>query len=303
MGKISALVLALVTGVASAAFAGRTQINEDSYKAAGRTGHVYGRSDGVFQENITHAPYIIENGQPGQPLGVGYRETFAYGDDDGISQLDQSALLTCVGNTTTVPCLATFGSGVKLMWAPVVTATLLLDMDAASLDIAGDQTDDDGTEIFGGVGGASGRPFVIGEDPAFYFCATVDVEDVSGTDEFRIGFRKVEAMNATFGSYGEYATIGPNSGNITITTELAGGGEADVDTTNDAGDSDAGKKYCTYVSGTGVTTWTIDGAAPTTTASFTFTDGVSVIPIIHFLHASDLAGEIDVTLWEVGFSE
>jgi hypothetical protein len=299
--RVSAALVILLT--ATSAMAGNTQVSPSEFKAAGKSGHVYGRSDGVFQEATSKSPYAIENGQPGQPLAVGYRETFAYGDDDGVSQLDQTNLGSCAGNTTTVPCLATFGSGVKLMWAPVVTATALLDMDATSLDIAGDQTDNDGTEIFGGVGGASGRPFIIGEDPAFYFCATVAIEDVSGTDEFRIGFREVEAMNATFGSYDEYATIGPNSGNITITTELAGAGETDTDTTNDYTDAAAGVKYCVNVSGAGVTTYTINGAAPTTTAAFTFTDGIAVIPIIHFLHATDLAGEIDLTLWEVGYSE
>lgn len=296
-------VIAMVVGVllaSAVAIAGNTQVGA-TLKASGPTGHISGRSDGMFQDAYTGSPVIVENGQRADVAGVGYRETFAYGDGKGISQLDQANGLTCAGNTTTVPCMATFGSGVKLAWAPVVTATLPLDMDATSLDIAGDQVDNDGTEIFGGILGASGRPFIVGDDPAFYFCATVAIEDVSGTDEFRIGFRGVEAMNAVFGSYADYATIGPNSGDITITTELAGGGETDTDTTDNYADAGAAKTYCVGVGATGAVKYSIDGSAPTTTASYTFADGLPVIPIIHFLHATDLAGEIDLTLWQVGY--
>jgi hypothetical protein len=288
---------------ATASYAANTQMDPGTMKAAGKTGYVYGRSDGVFQEVNSRAPVILENGQSASWVGVGYRETFAYGDDKGVSQLDQSAGLTCAGNTTTVPCLATFGSGVKLVWAPVVTASALLDMDASSLDIAGDQTDNDGTEIMGGVMGASGRPFIVGDDPAFYFCATLAIEDVSGADEVRIGFRKVEAMNAVWGAYSDYASIGPNAGDIIITTENDGGGETDTDTTDNYADAGAAVKYCVKVSGAGAVTYTIDNSAPTSTAAFSFDDGDSIIPVIHFLHASDLAGEIDLTLWEVGYSE
>lgn len=297
------LTLALMLALTPvAAVAGNTQADQDSWKAAGKTGHVYGRTDGVFQETNTKSPYILENGTSSGPLAAGYRETFAYGDDKGISQLDQSGGLTCVGNTTTVPCLATFGSGVKLAWAPVVTATLLLDMDASSLDIAGDQVDNDGLEIMGGVMGASGRPFIVGDDPAFYFCATLAVEDVSGADEVRIGFRRVEPMNAVWGSYTDYATIGPNAGDIIITTENDAGGETDTDTTDNYADAGAAVKYCVNVSAAGAVTYTNNGAAPTVTAAFSFDDGDAVIPVIHYLHATDLAGEIDLTLWEVGYT-
>lgn len=302
--KIVAVTLcAALALVATPAIAGNTQVSPSSLKAAGRSGHIYGRSDGMFQDATTGSPVVVENGQRASVPGVGYRETFAYGDGKGLSQLDSGGGGSCAGNTTTVPCIATFGSGVKLAWFPVVTATIELDMDATTLDIAGDQVDNDGTEIAGGVLGASGRPFIVGDDPAFYFCATLAVEDVSGADEVRIGFRKVEAMNATFGSYSDYATIGPNSGDIIITTELNGGGETDTDTTDNYTDAAAAKKYCVNVSGAGVVTYTVDGSAPTTTAAFTFDDGDALIPIIHFLHATDLAGEIDLSLWEVGYTQ
>jgi hypothetical protein len=74
-----------------------------------------------------------------------------------------------------------------------VTATLELAQVATGLDISGDFVDNDGNELVGGVVGASGRPFIIGDDPAFYFCTTVKITDADGTDDFHVGFRRPEA--------------------------------------------------------------------------------------------------------------
>lgn len=282
--------------------AAKTQASAGSLKAAGRTGHVYGRSDGVYQDATTASPVIVENGQKASWPGVGYRETFAYGDGLGITSLDNGTGGTCAGNTTTVPCLHTFGSGVQLLEFPVVTNTLPADMDAASLDIGGDQVADDGMEIAGGVLGASGRPFVIGDDPAFYFCTTVTIEDVSGTDDFHVGFRRAEPMNAVFDNYLDLASIGCIAADIYIETINDNAATTSTDTTDTCSDTVA-VKWCVYVSNAGVVTYTVNGAAPTTTAAFTFDDGDPVIPFIHFLQDTDLTGEVDVSLWEVGYQQ
>lgn len=297
---VAALTLSLLT--ASVAVAGNTQVSPSAFKAAGKTGDVYGRSDGLFQEANTKAPYIIENGQSAGPVGVGYRETFGYGDGKGITQLDGGTGGACAGNTTTVPCLATFGSGVTLAWFPVVTATLELDMDATGVDISSDVVDNDGVELVGGVLGASGRPFIVGDDPAFYFCATIFVDDVSGTDDLHMGFRQTELFTAVFDDYTDLASIGPMSGNITIETILNNAGTTTTDTTDDWAD-DATKKLCTYVSGAGVVTYTIDGDAPTTTAAYSFADGLPVVPFVHYIHATTTPDEIILSLWEVGYQE
>lgn len=293
---------AAVVFTAGAVGAGKTQVDQDAYRAAGKTGHVYKRSDGVFQEKNSHAPVIIENGQPASWPGVGYRETFAYGDGLGLTSLDTGTGGTCVGNTTTVPCLHTFGSGVKLIEFPVVTNTLPADMDAASLDIGGDQVADDGMEIAGGVLGASGRPFVVGDDPAFYFCATVTIADVSGTDDFHVGFRETDPFNAVFDNYTDLASIGCIAADMYIETILGNAATTSTDTTDACADATS-YKFCTYVSGAGVVTYKVNGSAPTTTAAFTFADGTTVIPFAHYLQDTDLTGEVDVALWEVGYSE
>jgi hypothetical protein len=294
--------LALIALASVPASAANTQVDQDEFRAAGKTGHVYGRSDGVFQEATTKAPYSIENGQPGQPIGVGYRETFGYGDGKGISQLDSGGGATCAANSTTVPCIATFGSGVKLAWFPAVTATLTLDMDASGLDISSDVVDNDGLEVAGGVLGASGRPFIVGDDPAFYFCATLFVDDVSGTDDLHIGFREAEPFLAAFDDYTDLASIGlvGASGDIQIETILGGAGTVTTDTTDGWAD-DATKKVCVYVSDAGAVTYTVGGAAPTVTAAYSLADGLPVIPFVHYLHATSTPDELILSLWEVGY--
>lgn len=284
------------------ATAGKTQVDADNYRAAGVDGYIYGRSDGMFQEKNTGSPVCVENGQPTVWLGAGYRDTFAYGDGLGITSLDNGTGGTCVGNTTTVPCLHTFGGGVRLIEFPVVTNTLPADMDAASLDIGGDQVADDGMEITGGVLGASGRPFTVGDDPAFYFCTTVTIADVSGTDDFHVGFRETEPFNAVFDNYTDLASIGCIAADMYIETILANAATTSTDTTDACADATA-YKWCTYVSDSGVVTYTVNGSAPTTTAAYTFADGTTVVPFIHYLQDTDLTGEIDVTLWEVGFQQ
>jgi hypothetical protein len=197
--------------------------------------------------------------------------------------------------------LLQFNDGVKLAWHPIVVQEIAPDMDASSLDIGGDQTADDGLELFGGMFGASGRPFTVGDDPAFQFCVSLAVEDVSGTDDMWIGFRSVEPANATFNSYDTYATIGPLAGDITIETEDDGGGTTTTDTTQDITDAQAAVEYCVKVSDAGVVTYTVDGDAPTATAAYTFDDGIQVIPFVHMLQAATLTGEVDIDLWEVRY--
>jgi len=301
MRFLSGLFLALTLVVMGApAHAGKTQVTSGNYKKANS---YWGRTDGIYQEANSKGLVAISNGTSGQPLGPTYRETFAYGSLKGMSQLAWATGLTTAGLTTTVPAIMTFASGVRLMWASVVTETLAPAMTATGLNIVGDLVNLDGLEVFGGVLGASGRPFVVGTDPAFYFCSTVVQNDVSGQTILRFGFRKVEAMNAVFADYDTYATIGPDAGTINISTELAGAGITTTDTTNDTTDAST-TKFCVNVSDAGALTYTINGAATTVAAAVTLTSGISVIPFVHFVESADAATDtINLTLWEVGYTD
>lgn len=184
-------------------------------------------------------------------------------------------------------------------------------MAASGLDITGDLTSGEGVELVLGYSGASGRPFIIGTDPAFYTCATFTIPDASGANPLVVGFRTLEVSNATIANYNEYAYYGvvgtsdPNT--IQIVTEVdaaldgTGDGATTTDTTETWADA-ASKTLCVFVSGAGVLTYTKDGSAPTVTAAKTLTDGQLVIPFIYFLHSADVAQATILNDWEVGYT-
>jgi hypothetical protein len=181
-----------------------------------------------------------------------------------------------------------------------ITGTIIPATEATGLDITADASaaNNDAVELFGGMLGASGRPFIVGTDPAFGFCAGLKIHDVSGSDNLLVGFRTVTIPAAAHTSYTDFAAIGNVSGTIKITTDLANAGET-VTSTTDSWADDATKTLCVNVSGAGVTTYTVNGAAPTATAAFTFGDGASVIPFIYVLQDSDLSDDTHLISWVV----
>ena len=200
--------------------------------------------------------------------------------------------------------LLRFGRGVVLAYHAIIGQEIAPDMDASSLDIGGDQTDDDGLELAGGIFGASGRPMIVGDDPAFKFCVTIAIEDADGTDDLRIGWRTADNFQAAFDNYLNAATIGYGADEGTtaaIEIETIDDNAATTTTDTTQSNSTSATDLCVLVSDAGAVTYTVDGAAPTVTAAFTFDDGDAVIPFVYMLQQTQLTGEVDLTLWEVTY--
>jgi hypothetical protein len=201
--------------------------------------------------------------------------------------------------------LITTSRGFKLGHVALLAQDIGPDMDAAAdgLDIAGDQTDDDGVEVFSGVLGASGAPMVPGVDPAFQLCVTFEADDVSGTDELWFGFRSVEEPNATFNSYDTYATLGfdNGTGDWHSETEDDGAGLDTDDLSFDALVDDTQVVGCVRVDDNRRVSYSVDGTVITDPDTFTFDSGEQVIPFFHFLHDSDLMDELFIQEWEVSY--
>jgi hypothetical protein len=204
----------------------------------------------------------------------------------------------------------TLADGVKLGHVALLAQDIGPDMDANGLDIAGDQTDNDGVELFGGMYGASGRPLVPGVDPGFKFCASfAEIEDVSGFDDIWVGFRSAEPPQAAVNAYGSYAYIGwapTQAGNWRVEVEDDGGTETQTDVTGltNATDAAAVNDICVSVNDSGVVSFSVNGAAATYNGSaFTATldSGDPVIPFITYLHTSDVGGELVLSKWQVNY--
>ena len=201
-------------------------------------------------------------------------------------------------------------NGQTFIFAQSTAQTVLPIMSAVGLEIGCDLVSGEAIELFTGVLGATGAPFVVGVDPAFKFCVTATVTDASGVSDLHIGFRDANVtQTATIGSYLNYATIGLEGTSNPNTIQIMTGNDGTdtvTDTTDTMADGD-NDKFCVLVSAAGVVTYTVDGAAPTTTAAFTFDDGDSVIPFLQFQHGGDVASEggvipaVELTEWEVAY--
>jgi hypothetical protein len=228
-------------------------------------------------------------------------ESFDYGATSGLSILTvaHAAYNAAAG---TINVMHT-GEGRKIAMVPIVGQTQPPVMAATGLNIGCDQVNNDGLELVSHYLGLSGRPFIVGRDPAFYFSTRFNIADVSGTDYFRIGFRTLEAHAADAETYNSFATIGVLTsaalGPIQIRTR-AGAGVTTTDTTQTLADG-VNIILRVNVSAAGVVTYTINGLAPVVTAAHTMAGGLVVVPFLSYLQDAGLTGNIILSQWEVGY--
>lgn len=234
----------------------------------------------------------------------GFVEHFDEGASKGLATLQLDG--TAADGSTGIYNIAYYGRNAFVYAALGAGQTADILADANGLDITGDSADNEGYEVMAGVLGASGRPFIVGTDPAFYTCATVTIADVSDTDEFYLGFRRPETVNATYDNYLDLVSIGiaASAATAAIQIETIDDNAANVTTdTTDTWADAATKVLCIYVSSAGVVTYKINGAAPTVTAAVTIDDGDPMIPFIRLLHAASSPAGAVVGEWEAGLQE
>lgn len=183
--------------------------------------------------------------------------------------------------------------GTQTITAPVITASGL---NLGSMD----QTANDGLEVNLGVLSSQRCALKVGTDDAFFFRVRMTIADVSGTDDCAVGFRKVEANQANVDDYADMAVLNVIAGNITIETIVGGAATVSTDTTDNWADTET-HELQVNVSDAGVVTYLIDGVAPTTTAAYTFTDALTVMPFVYFLQDTDIAGAVPVAVFECGY--
>jgi hypothetical protein len=249
------------------------------------------------------------------PTGV----NMAFTEDfNAYDTTDQVAILTATGlvRATTANLLHhIYTPGGNILGnCALGTQTLAPTIVATGLDIGGDQTNAEGYEIFSHFAGATGRPFIVGLDPAFYIKVKVLIADISGTDTLLCGFRRAEVNNGTLASYVDYAGMGFNTsaatGAIKLISEITNAAPSSypVDTTQTLADATAWTVKV-MVSAVGVVTYQHDSAVPGTLAaptaigtSPTFVNGTPLIPFFHFLNSSDLCDSVVIQSFEVGYT-
>jgi hypothetical protein len=181
---------------------------------------------------------------------------------------------------------------------------------ATGLNFGLDDSADEGIQfVFGAPADGTARArlgYTIGTDPAFFMKGTFIFSDASGTDEFYFGFRKQQAMNATFTTYTDYACFAiltkATAALIQTATDNDDAGETAVSTTQTWADA-ATKTFEIQVSSAGVVKFLLNNAPPTVTQAFTFDAADLVVPCLHMLRSADAGGSDTFVIsdLEVGF--
>ena len=176
-------------------------------------------------------------------------------------------------------------------------------MDATGLLVSGDLVATDGMEYNWGMAPNNKHAYTIGTSPAFFFQVQFNVADVSGADPILMGFRLQQANNDVYTAYTDYALIGlnqaVNAGTVIIEDRLNAGAAVQTNTTNAWVDGGT-HTLKVMVSGTGVVTYTIDGAAPSVTHAFTFDNGDVVSPFFYLVQGAALPTTIDLISMQAG---
>jgi len=229
--------------------------------------------------------------------------------------IHQSPLMTTKANTGNAPTGGTGDENLMIMQEGVIMEQHLLGaaqtiiaprMDATGLLISLDLTNDEGAEYGFGILGNTKHAFTIGTSAAFFFKCKIKIADATGADPVYIGFRKIEDYQAAFTSYTDFALIGveetQNSELITIADRLNTGAITYTNTT-DAWTDGQTKTLTVNVSAAGVTTYLIDGVAPTATHAHTFDNGDVVVPCLYFLHGAAAPGAIHLIEMYCGYQD
>ena len=181
--------------------------------------------------------------------------------------------------------------GTQTIVAPVWGST--------GLDIARDLTNNDGTEITQGCTSRARHAYTVGTDAPVYFEVTTYITDVSGTDQYLIGWRKAEAYQADWNDYDELAAFNVVSGAISVSEILNNAATVTTDTTNAWADTTS-KTLRIEVAVNGKVTFFIDGSTPTIAVGHTFDAGEVIVPFLYLVHDTDVAEATLLTSWRCG---
>ena len=235
-------------------------------------------------------------------------------DFNALDTTDQVALIlpsgaAAAGTTGTVNHLYSPGGKVYCCAAVGAGQTLFPAIVAAGLDIGGDQADDEGWEIWSNFAGASGKPFIIGKDPAFYFTCKIEIGDADGLDFLMVGLRRAGPHLATFTDILDYSSFGVSTAADPMAIKLLtglNGTDTNTDTTQTLAQATA-VQFKVLVSAAGVVTFQHDIvtpgtlSAPTTTVAQTLDNGDPVIPFVRFLNVAAFADNVIIHKWDAGF--
>lgn len=228
---------------------------------------------------------------------------------------------------TTVKMLTPGGSYWD-MYATTAQTILPVGVAGSGLNISCDAVENETVEFVPGGNSSSSRlAYVVGTDSDFFIRVKFKITDVSGYDQFGIGFRKQEAfatptsfLSTGDGIYTDFFLLGINGEdgvNVQTMSDLNNGGSTTVtDTLFNATDAEVlelevrviGGKAIGFINGVRLGNpvkkdgdgTSITSQSTNSTASFTFDSGDTLVPMIFGRHDDEVAEATYLQEIEIG---
>ncbi len=174
-------------------------------------------------------------------------------------------------------------------------------IDTQGLNIEMDAAQNDGLEITEGITARSRSSFTSGTD-AFYFEVVFYTTDADGSADLRIGFRSVQAYDATIDNYDEMSAVGMKGVDWYSFTINGDGATGETDITPSGGDMGDAESHTVRISINAdlSTDYAVDGAEPTAFPDTDVETGIVFIPFFYYISASATADGLMLTSWECG---
>jgi hypothetical protein len=213
-----------------------------------------------------------------------------------VSAVDVAGAAYAGGDAKTVPMwidgefFQQTNIGIKTILSPLQTAT--------GLNVALDQVDNEGCEINNGILSNSPAAYVVGAGYDYVAECTVNIADVSGSDDCIFGVRKAEAHQAALDDYDEMAGLNVISGSVKAETILNGGATSTSSALATVADG-VDVTLRVVVRNSGKCEFSVDGTLASS-VSFTFDSGEVIVPFFQFLHATTSPGDVILSAWKAG---
>lgn len=235
----------------------------------------------------------VYNGSVWVPECAGSRRVFVDFSNTGMSYVEND--YTAAVGTNAATNMGIF-PGIRLYNYNYGTVSNVpaLAVDATGLYWGGDFVATEGYEFYAGLSTDVGQAFVVGTDAAFELAVRLKVVDVSSHDLIAIGFRKNEAVLATFSvpsglktAYTDCAVFNIEAGDIKTITRANSGTAVETDLSVTDLVDDTWIVLTVRVSSAGAVTYLVDGSEPTGAVAFSFDAADTVIPFIRWHWRAD----------------
>lgn len=173
------------------------------------------------------------------------------------------------------------------------------------LNLAPDATSTHGVEYNTGVTPQNNFTFLIDTSgnttPAFFLRANLQMTTYNGAT-ILLGFRKLQANNATYASYTDFASLCVVAGELETETQIATAGIITTDTTVAIPTATLTPfNLAVYVDAFGNVTYQYNSQPPTVVVAYQFANSLTVMPYLRIVQNATTTATVSCNYFECGY--